>query len=53
MQHTTVRRLAIYGQPNEAVMAGMLPFAETGVTLTVTPHFTGFNRLLSSGDTAR
>lgn len=45
MQHTSVRRLDIYGQPNEEVMAGMRPFADTGVTVTVTPYFTGFNRL--------
>lgn len=50
MQHTTVRRLDIYGQPNDEVMAGMAPFAATGVTVKVTPHFTGFNRMFSNGD---
>lgn len=46
MQHTSVRRLDIYGQPSAEVMAGITPFADTGVSVTVTPHFAGFNRSL-------
>jgi len=43
MQHITVERLDIYGQPNDAVMEGMRSFSENGVIVSVTPHFAGFS----------
>lgn len=48
MQHITVKRLNIYGQPNDAVMEGVRPFSEDGVIVTVTPHFAGFTRFQAS-----
>lgn len=44
MQHITVKRLDVYGQPNDAVMEGLRPFSEDGVIVTVTPQFAGFAR---------
>ncbi|MBW4617835.1 MAG: hypothetical protein KME17_00425 [Cyanosarcina radialis HA8281-LM2] len=44
MQHSTVKRLDIYGQPNKAVMKGIQPFSDNGVIVSVTPHFAGFSR---------
>jgi hypothetical protein len=43
-QYITVKRLDLYGQPNEAVLAGVRTFSASGVRLTVTPHFAGFAR---------
>ncbi len=48
MQHITVKRLDIYGRPNEAVMEGLRSFSEDGVVVSMTPHFTGFTRLQAS-----
>jgi hypothetical protein len=45
MKHCVVRRLDLYGQPSGTVMDGTQPFSDEGVTVTVTPHFTGFVRL--------
>ncbi len=44
MQHATVKRLDVYGRPNDAVMEGLRPFSEDGVVVTVTPRFAGFAR---------
>lgn len=43
MQNCTMKRLDIYGQPNDEVMAGLEELAEE-ITVTVTPNFTGFSR---------
>jgi len=48
MQHITVKRLDIYGQPDDAVMEGVRPFSQDGVIVTVTPHFAGFTRFQAS-----
>ncbi len=48
MQYITVKRLDIYGQPDEAVMEGLRPFSEEGVVVSVTPHFAGFTRFSAS-----
>jgi len=54
MKYSTVRRLDIYGQPNDEVMAGMRSFAQTsGVEVTTTPHFVGFTRLQEDGTEQR
>jgi hypothetical protein len=45
MQHITVKRLDVYGQPNGTVMEGLRSFSQDGVIVTVTPHFAGFTRL--------
>jgi hypothetical protein len=44
MQHSAVKRLDIYGQPNHAVMEGIRSFARNGITVSITPHFVGFHR---------
>jgi hypothetical protein len=44
MQYITVKRLDIYGQPDDAVIEGVRPFSQDGVIVTVTPHFAGFTR---------
>ncbi|MPY86117.1 MAG: hypothetical protein GEV00_23420 [Actinophytocola sp.] len=44
MLHSTVERLDVYGEPNDAVMEGLRGLSEDGVTLTVTPHLYGFSR---------
>ncbi len=48
MEHITVKRLDIYGQPDDAVMEGVQPFSQDGVIVTVTPHFAGFTRFQAS-----
>ncbi len=48
MEHITVKRLDIYGQPDDAVMEGVRPFSQDGVIVTVTPHFAGFTRFQAS-----
>lgn len=45
MKHATVERLDVYGRPDEAVTEGIRAFSEGGVEVSVTPNFTGFNRL--------
>jgi hypothetical protein len=47
-KHITVERLDFYGQPNETVMQGMTPTSRDGVTVTVTPRFTGFGRFAAN-----
>ena len=44
METCALTRVDIYGQPNDAVMAGMGPVSTQGVVRTVTPSFTGFGR---------
>lgn len=44
METCTLTRVDIYGQPSNAVMAGMSPVSTQGVARTVTPNFTGFGR---------
>jgi hypothetical protein len=44
MQHSTVKRLDIYGQPNHAVMEGIRSFSNNEVIVSTTPHFDGFYR---------
>lgn len=48
MQSCTLKRLDIYGQPNDTVMEGMSRSSEDGAIMTVTPHFTGYNRFQPS-----
>jgi hypothetical protein len=44
MQHITTTHVDIFGKPNDDVMEGMKRLAGTGATITVSPHFAGFNR---------
>jgi hypothetical protein len=44
MQHATTRRVAIYGQPDEAVPQGLKRLAGQGTEVTVIPRFAGFDR---------
>jgi hypothetical protein len=44
MQYITTTHVDIFGQPNQAVKEGMKRLAGTGATITVNPHFAGFNR---------
>ncbi|MGF1568852.1 MAG: hypothetical protein ACFCVD_12400 [Nodosilinea sp.] len=44
MQHSAVKRLDIYGQPNPAVMEGISSFVRNGIIVSITPHFVGFHR---------
>ena len=48
MQYTTATRVDIYGQPSEAVMAGMRRLASQGAVIAVTPRFAGFGRFPAS-----
>jgi len=48
MQHSAVKRLDIYGQPNHAVMEGIYSFARNGIIVAVTPYFVGFHRFQSN-----
>lgn len=47
MEHATVERLDIYGDPDEYVMQRVQEFAKTDIEISVTPNVTGFHRLLS------
>lgn len=47
MEHATVERLDIYGEPDESVMESVQGFTETGVEVSVRPHLAGFHRLIS------
>lgn len=44
MESCIMRRLDVYGEPNEEVMLGLLSLVEQGVPVTVTPAFVGFSR---------
>jgi hypothetical protein len=44
METCTLTRVDIYGQPSDAVMAGLGPVSTAGVVRTITPGFTGFGR---------
>ncbi|HEX6011168.1 MAG TPA: hypothetical protein VFY87_05045 [Geminicoccaceae bacterium] len=44
MESCTMQRLDMYGRPNDAVMEGLRPLLEQGITVTVTPDFVGFGR---------
>jgi hypothetical protein len=44
MQYTTTESVAIYGQPNDAVIAGMQRLASVGATVVVRPRLAGFSR---------
>lgn len=48
MEHCTVQRLDVYGEPGEAVAEGLGSFGED-VTVTVTPRFHGFTRFQAGG----
>lgn len=48
MEHSTVQRLDVYGQPDDAVMEGLRPFRDE-VTVAVTPSFAGFDRFPPDG----
>lgn len=45
MRHSTVQRLDIYGDVDNAVRDGVRGLSEDGATVTVTPHLYGFTRL--------
>ena len=47
MEHATVERLDIYGDPDPSVMQRIQGFSEAGIVVTVTPKLTGFHRLAS------
>lgn len=44
MESSIMRRLDVYGEPNEEVMLGLLSLVEQGIPVTVTPAFVGFRR---------
>ncbi|MFE0015526.1 hypothetical protein ACFWXH_11815 [Mesorhizobium sp. NPDC059054] len=44
MENCIMRRLDVYGEPNEEVMLGLLSLIEQGIPVTVTPAFVGFRR---------
>lgn len=44
MESCIMRRLDVYGEPNEEVMLGLLSLVEQGIPVTVTPAFVGFRR---------
>lgn len=44
MESCIMRRLDVYGEPNEEVMLGLLSLIEQGIPVTVTPAFVGFRR---------
>lgn len=44
MESCIMRRLDVYGEPNEEVMLGLLSLVEQGIPVTVTPGFVGFRR---------
>lgn len=44
MQYTTTKSVEVYGQPNDAVMAGMQRLASVGATIVVRPRLAGFSR---------
>ena len=48
MRHITVKRLDIYGQPDDTVMEGLRSFSHEGVIVAVTPHLAGFTRFQAS-----
>lgn len=47
MQYIRTTHVEIYGQPNEAVLEGMRRLTSQGAVITVTPHLTGFSRLVA------
>lgn len=47
MEHATVERLDIYGDPDMSVMQRIQGFSEAGIVVTVTRNLTGFHRLAS------
>lgn len=48
MQNCTMKRLDVYGQPNDAVMEGLRELGEE-VRVTITPHLTGYSPFQPSG----
>ncbi len=46
MQHITTKRVDIYGDPSDEVIAGMHRLSSQGVVITVTPLLAGFARLV-------
>lgn len=44
MESCIMRRLDVFGEPNEEVMLGLLSLIEQGIPVTVTPAFVGFRR---------
>lgn len=44
MENCTLTHIEIYGNPSEAVLVGMRPIIQEGVTLKVTPSLVGFGR---------
>lgn len=44
MEHATVERLDVYGQPDEEITDSIRAFSENGVAVTVTPRLAGFAR---------
>ncbi len=49
MENCTLTHIEIYGNPNDAVLKGMHPIVQEGVTLKVTPAFVGFGRFTETG----
>ncbi len=45
MQYTTTKGVEIYGEPSEAVMAGMERLSSMGATVVVRSRLAGFSRL--------
>lgn len=47
MEHASVERLDIYGDPDREVMQRIREISESGVEVSVSPNLTGFHRLTS------
>jgi hypothetical protein len=48
MEHCSVERLEIYGNPDEGVRAALAPGASGPFPVGITPLFTGFHRLAAT-----
>lgn len=46
MEHCTVQRFDVYGQPDEAVLAGIRSMDSEAIPLTINPRFVGFARFV-------
>ncbi|OEU90157.1 hypothetical protein DB35_02255 [Streptomyces abyssalis] len=49
MEHCSVERLDVYGDPDEQVRAALAPGSEGAFPVSITPFFTGFLRLEETG----
>ncbi|MEO3749637.1 hypothetical protein [Streptomyces sp. B6B3] len=52
MRHCTIERFEVFGDPSEAVRAG-LPTPDDGIDVSLTPRLTGYARLNTSAEEDR